>query len=107
MNSQNVIGIVGLGYVGLPIALAFSKKNSTIAFDINLKRIKELKNQSDSNKEFTKNDFKKSKYITFTTDEKLLEKANIFIVTVPTPVFKNNTVDKRNIIAATNIIKRY
>jgi len=107
MNSQNVIGIVGLGYVGLPIALAFSKKNSTIAFDINSKRIKELKNQSDSNKEFTKNDFKKSKYITFTTDENLLEKANIFIVTVPTPVFKNNTVDKRNIIAATNIIKRY
>ena len=60
MNSQNVIGIIGLGYVGLPIALAFAKKNLTIAFDINLKRITELKNQSDSNKEFTKNDFKKS-----------------------------------------------
>ena len=107
MNSQNVIGIVGLGYVGLPIALAFAKKYQTIAYDVNRKRVKELTNRYDSNNEFKYKDFLKSKYITFTNDNNLLKKVKIFIVTVPTPVFKNKTVDKRYVIAATKLIQNY
>lgn len=107
MNSQNVIGIVGLGYVGLPIALAFAKNYQTIAYDINLKRVKELTNRYDSNNEFKYKDFLKSKHITFTNDKNLLKKVKIFIVTVPTPVFKNKTVDKRYVISATKLIQNY
>lgn len=107
MNSQNVIGIIGLGYVGLPIALAFAKKYQTIAYDVNRKRVKELTNRYDSNNEFKYKDFLKSKYITFTNDNNLLKKVKIFIVTVPTPVFKNKTVDKRYVVAATKLIQNY
>jgi UDP-N-acetyl-D-galactosamine dehydrogenase len=81
-----LIGIIGLGYVGLPLAVEFGKKFNVIGFDINEKRISELKNKEDSTLEVSAREFSESKYITFTSNYNDLQKVNIFIVTVPTPV---------------------
>ena len=80
------IAVIGLGYVGLPLALEFGKKFNTIGFDINLSRIKELENFSDSTNEAKKADFKLASKLKFTSSVKKMQGCNIFIVTVPTPV---------------------
>ena len=79
------IGIIGLGYVGLPLAIAFAKKYSTSGFDISKKRITELKNNFDNTLEVSKTEIIRSN-LTLTDNIKSLENTNIFIVTVPTPV---------------------
>ena len=83
------ICVIGLGYVGLPVALAISKKFNTIGFDIDKKRLLNLKKKIDTNNEFSKKDFSKKK-ISFTDNYKDIKNCNFFIVCVPTPVtFKN------------------
>ena len=83
--------IVGLGYVGLPIALTLSKKFFTYGFDINNERIKNLKKKIDTNNEFNKKEFKK---INFTNKVLDIQRCNFFILCVPTPIHKN----KNNIL---------
>ena len=83
------ICVIGLGYVGLPVALAISKKFNTIGFDIDKKRLLNLKKKIDKNNNFSKKDFSKKK-ISFTDNYKNIKNCNFFIVCVPTPVtFKN------------------
>jgi len=104
------IAIIGLGYVGLPLAIEFSKKYKTIGFDINNLRIKELLVGNDSTLEVCSKELKKqtikensinsSKGIFFTTNIEDLKSANIFIVTVPTPIDKNNKPDLSPLIKA-------
>ena len=84
--------IIGLGYVGLPILLNLSKKIKTIGFDINKKRILDLKNSRDTFNEFKKRDFAKKK-IFFTNDVLKAKSANFFIVAVPTPISKSKYPD--------------
>ena len=84
--------VIGLGYVGLPILLNLSKKNKTIGFDINKKRILDLKNSRDKFNEFKKRDFLKKK-IYFTDDIFKVKSANFFIVAVPTPISKSKYPD--------------
>ena len=84
--------VIGLGYVGLPILLNLSKKIKTIGFDINKKRILELKNSRDIFNEFKKRDFAKKK-IFFTNDVFKAKSANFFIVAVPTPISKSKYPD--------------
>tara|TARA_Y100000590_G_scaffold411352_1_gene505301 strand:- start:7855 stop:9096 length:1242 start_codon:yes stop_codon:yes gene_type:complete len=83
------IGILGLGYIGLPLALAFSKKNFVYGYDVNSKRVKDLSKGIDFNKEFSKKEIKKSNKIFFTDDINQLKECKIYIITVPTPIFKN------------------
>ena len=83
---MNIIGILGLGYVGLPLALEFGKKYRTIGYDKNSKRIKELKKSIDLTKETSRKDILSSKKIKFSNNVKDLKQCNIFIVTVPTPI---------------------
>ena len=91
MNSENIkISIIGLGYVGLPLYLAFSKLYEVIGFDINSKRINELKKFVDNNKQVNKNDFKTAKVENFTDKPDDIVDSNVYIITVPTPVDKNN-----------------
>ena len=85
---SNKIAIIGLGYVGLPLALAFGEKFNTLGFDINQDRIKELQNKNDSNLLSNKQSFYKSKKLKFSSNKKDLGNSNIFIITVPTPVKK-------------------
>ncbi|HVY66787.1 MAG TPA: Vi polysaccharide biosynthesis UDP-N-acetylglucosamine C-6 dehydrogenase TviB [Gammaproteobacteria bacterium] len=84
------IGIIGLGYVGLPLAVEFGKHYPTVGFDIKADRIAELQKGNDSTLETTAEELASSKKLSFTTDKKKLAECNTFIVTVPTPVGKDN-----------------
>ncbi len=87
------ICVIGLGYVGLPLAIEFGKKIPTIGFDIKKSRIQNLKNFNDENNELKKKDFKSSKFLTFDYNYENLCDANFYIVCVPTPVNKKNIPD--------------
>jgi UDP-N-acetyl-D-galactosamine dehydrogenase len=80
------LAIIGLGYVGLPLALEFSKKREVIGFDIQEKRIKDLQSGVDKNLEVTKNELKNAKQLTLTNDIKKIVNSNCYIVAVPTPI---------------------
>ena len=91
----NKIAIIGLGYVGLPLAVSLSKSFKVLGLDINKKRIKELKSGNDSTNEVSSINLKKSmnKNLDITSEESGLSECNIYIVTVPTPVTKSNEPD--------------
>ena len=80
------IGIIGLGYVGLPLAVAFGRKYPTIGYDINLFRIDELKQGKDSSLETTSAELAAAKQLDFTSVPADLASCNVYIVTVPTPI---------------------
>ena len=90
MINSKKIAIIGLGYVGLPLAIEFSKRYNLVGFDKSNKRITELNNGIDSTKEIN---IKKNNNIIFTRNEKKLFDCNTFIITVPTPVDKSNKPD--------------
>lgn len=105
------IAIIGLGYVGLPLAVEFGKKYSVIGFDINTKRIKELSEGKDHTLETQEEDLKKvtrsadqGKGVLFTSDNSKLLNCDIFIVTVPTPVDQYNNPDLTPLIKATETV---
>jgi UDP-N-acetyl-D-glucosamine/UDP-N-acetyl-D-galactosamine dehydrogenase len=105
MKINNIkIGILGLGYVGLPLAVEFSKKFNVIGFDINYKRIDNLKKHKDTTLEVAKIDLIKSKKLNFTSTISDLSKCNIFIITVPTPIDKNNSPDLKPIISSSKLV---
>ncbi len=93
--SQNTkkLAVIGLGYVGLPLAVEFGKKYETIGFDINPARITELNQGKDSTLEVDKDQLLSAKNLRFTTDISELEDAQIYIVTVPTPIDKSKKPD--------------
>ena len=92
ISKQKSLAVIGLGYVGLPIALEFSKKLKVIGFDINSERIKLLRNKIDPSKEIGAEAFDGCD-IEFTDDLKELAKASFYVVAVPTPVDENNIPD--------------
>jgi UDP-N-acetyl-D-galactosamine dehydrogenase len=90
---DKTIAVIGLGYVGLPLAVEFGKKGKTIGFDINLDRIQELKSGFDRTLEVDKENLLSSNFLSFSNDLDQLKSANFFIVTVPTPIDKNRRPD--------------
>ena len=98
------LAVIGLGYVGLPLALEFSKKRSVIGFDINQNRIKDLKLGIDKNLDFQKKDIKISKKLNFTNNFEDLKLANCFIITVPTPIDKFKKPDLNPLFNASKMI---
>ena len=92
-NNKIIPCIIGLGYVGLPIFMNLSKKFETLGFDINKNRVAELKKSFDRNLEFKSKDLKKINKKFFSLKKNQINKANFFIVTVPTPVKKSNKPD--------------
>ena len=91
-NKFNFIAIIGAGYVGLDLAVAFSKKFKVICYDINKKRIEELSDGKDFNNQQSKKNLKNTNLI-FTNDKNILKKVNFFIITVPTPIDSLNRPD--------------
>ena len=87
---KQTISIIGLGYVGLPLAVAFSKYFKVIGYDISKNRVSQLKSGFDSNKEFSKKKINLLKNLKFTNQIQKTKNSEIFIITVPTPIFKNN-----------------
>ena len=100
------IAIIGLGYVGLPLALEFAKKKSIISFDINKDRINELKSGKDRNLEFNKNKLKNLKRLNFTNKVEDIKSSNCFIITVPTPIDQFRKPDLRPLLNATKMLGR-
>lgn len=87
------IAVIGLGYVGLPLAIEFGKQFKTIGFDINKKRVLELVNGVDQTNECDGEELKSASNLTYTTDLDAIAQANIYIITVPTPVDKDKRPD--------------
>ena len=105
-NKDLQLAIIGLGYVGLPLALEFAKKRKVIGFDINKNRISQLKLGKDKNLEFSKLELKVSKQLNFTSNKNDLKHSNCYIVTVPTPIDKFKKPDLKPLFKATKTIGR-
>ena len=101
------ICVVGLGYVGLPLAVEFGNNRETLGFDINKKRIDELKKNVDITLAITKKEIKESKFLKFSNSSNDLKKFNCYIVTVPTPIDNFNNPNLKPIIDASELIGNY
>lgn len=98
------LAIIGLGYVGLPLAVEFGKSRSVIGFDINQKRVDELKTCKDGTLETAEQELRDAKHLRFTTNPEDLRAANCFIVTVPTPIDEHKRPDLTPLIKASETI---
>ena len=101
---QAKIAIIGLGYVGLPLAVEFGKNLNTIGYDINTSRIKELENGTDSTLETTDDELAGATKLKFTTNIDDLKEYNVYIITVPTPIDDYKLPDLTPLIGASEIV---
>ncbi|MFT6745731.1 MAG: UDP-N-acetyl-D-galactosamine dehydrogenase [Glaciecola sp.] len=104
-NKQEKLAVIGLGYVGLPIALEFAKKISVIGFDINQGRVDMMKNGEDPSKELSKEEFEE-RDIHFTTSLDELKEATFYIVAVPTPIDEHNLPDLTPLLKASETVAK-
>ena len=122
MNLNSVhncsVTILGIGYVGLPLAIEFSKKQicnvtgkkcerKVIGFDLNNKRIKELKNNIDRTNQLSSDEIKMLEEINFTDNAEHIRNSDIYIVTVPTPINSQKNPDLKNLKLATKTIAKH
>ena len=101
---NSTIAIIGLGYVGLPLAVEFGKKRVVIGFDINTKRIAELESSQDHTLEVLPDKLKEAKHLKYTADIDQIKLAQVFIVTVPTPIDSANRPDLSPLVSASEIV---
>lgn len=104
MSQQYTIGIIGLGYVGLPLSIAFAHKYSVIGYDINEERVAELIKGVDKTKELEPAQFSTKIPIQFTSELSDIQKCNIYIITVPTPINQNKEPDLSFLINASKSV---
>lgn len=100
------IAVVGLGYVGLPVAVEFGKKQPVIGFDINEDRIKDLQNNIDFTREVEQTDLEQAD-MTFTSDPEKLSEADFIIVAVPTPITENKQPDLTPLLKASETVGKH
>ena len=105
VSGQEKLSLVGLGYVGMPIAVAFAKKIKVVGYDLNAKKIELYKNGIDPTKEVGDEEIKNST-VEFTSDETKLREAKFHIVAVPTPVYDDHTPDLTPVEGASKILGR-
>jgi UDP-N-acetyl-D-galactosamine dehydrogenase len=98
------IGVIGLGYVGLPLAVEFGRRYATTGFDIKPERIKELAAGRDSTLETTREELKAATRLTYTSDLKDLKPCKVYIVTVPTPIDRYNRPDLTPLVKASETV---
>ncbi|MDC0597148.1 Vi polysaccharide biosynthesis UDP-N-acetylglucosamine C-6 dehydrogenase TviB [Candidatus Pseudothioglobus singularis] len=104
-NTQ--IAIIGLGYVGLPLAIEFGKVFETVGFDINKFRINELLNGKDSTLEVSSHELQESTMLSYSTDDKDIQNCNIFIITVPTPIDDHKNPDLMPLVNASKTVGKF
>jgi UDP-N-acetyl-D-glucosamine/UDP-N-acetyl-D-galactosamine dehydrogenase len=102
--SELRLSIIGLGYVGLPLAVEFGRKRPVVGFDINQRRINELKNGNDLTLETTKQELLEAKHLLFTTSTDDLRGCNCHIITVPTPIDEHKRPDLTPLIKASETV---
>jgi UDP-N-acetyl-D-galactosamine dehydrogenase len=100
------IAVIGLGYVGLPLAVEFGKKFSTIGFDINQERLAELNRGEDSTLEVTSEGLTKAKLLSFSSNLDDIQACDIYIITVPTPINEHNQPDLSPLIGASEMVSK-
>jgi UDP-N-acetyl-D-glucosamine/UDP-N-acetyl-D-galactosamine dehydrogenase len=103
LKKDKIIALIGLGYVGLPIALELAKKAKVIGFDISEERVEKMRNKIDPSCELDSSAFDNCD-IEFTTDIEILRKANFYIVAVPTPVDEHNVPDLKPVLSASTTV---
>lgn len=101
------IAVIGLGYVGLPLAVEFGKLRSVIGFDTSARRIAELRSGSDTRSEISSIELNAASQLSFTSDPADLTSANCFIVAVPTPIDRSKVPDLKPLLAASNMVGRF
>jgi UDP-N-acetyl-D-galactosamine dehydrogenase len=104
MNTDKTIAVVGLGYVGLPLAVEFGKYRSTIGFDINQARIAELQSGKDRTLECSTEELQSAQHLHYSANTQDLKQAKVFIVTVPTPVDQANRPDMTPLVKASETV---
>ena len=100
------IGIIGLGYVGLPLAVEFGKKYQTVGFDINNQRVTELNNGHDFTLEVSSEELADSQFISYSCEVEDLKKCNVYIVTVPTPIDEHKQPDLTPLVKASAMLAK-
>ena len=98
------IGVIGLGYVGLPLAIYLARHFPVLGFDIDKERVAELSGGIDRTREVTEEEFAKAKHIAYSADVASLRDANFYIVTVPTPVDQAKRPDLSALVAASHVV---
>ena len=102
--NELTIAILGLGYVGLPLAVEFGKTTTTLGFDINERRVNELGQGLDRTLELTADELRDAKKLIYTSDAEDLKRANVYIVTVPTPIDEHKQPDLTPLIMASKLL---
>lgn len=100
------IAVVGLGYVGLPLAVEFGRCRDVLGFDINVARVAELRGGQDATLEVSPDELKAARRLKFSSDPRDLADCQVFIVTVPTPVDKANRPDMTPLVKASETVGR-
>lgn len=98
------LGVIGLGYVGLPLAVEFGRVWPTLGFDIQPGRIQDLKNGVDRTREVEPEDLAAATHLDYTTELEALRPCNVFVVTVPTPIDAHRRPDLRPLLGATHTV---
>lgn len=106
-NKNNVICVIGLGYVGLPLAMAFGKKFLTFGYDISDSRINNLKKKFDNTATFKKTSFREAKYLTFSKSPACISASNFVIICLPTPVNRFNRPDLGILMDGVKLVGKY
>jgi UDP-N-acetyl-D-glucosamine/UDP-N-acetyl-D-galactosamine dehydrogenase len=106
MPEQKTIAVVGLGYVGLPLAVEFGKQRKVIGFDIRADRVEELRDGQDRTREISAEDLAGARQLNLTSDPADLAQASIYIVTVPTPIDAHKRPDLTPLLAASETVGR-
>lgn len=104
ITADDKLAVIGLGYVGLPLAVEFGKASPTIGFDINSDRIAELNNREDRTLEVSTDEMAEAKHLTFTSKIEDLSECKVFIVTVPTPINSHKQPDLTPLVKASEAI---
>ena len=104
MSSDKTLAIIGLGYVGLPLAVEFGKHRSTIGFDINANRVAELQAGQDRTREVEPDELEQATQLIYTTDLEVIREAQIYIVTVPTPIDAHKQPDLTPLLKASETV---
>src|SRR5678816_3731136 len=101
---QEKIAVIGLGYVGLPVAIAFGRKLPTVGFDIRQRRVDQLKQGHDDTLEVSDDQLASAKQLEMTADPSRLADCTFYIVAVPTPIDSNNRPDLGPVVSASKTI---
>jgi UDP-N-acetyl-D-galactosamine dehydrogenase len=104
--AEPIIAVIGLGYVGLPLAVEFGKIRPVIGFDIDATRIAQLKNGHDRTREVEPDELQNARHLSYTVDTADLRKASLFIITVPTPIDAHKRPDLTPLIKASETVGR-